>query len=283
MLIAQISDFHLRADGVLLHQTVDSAAALANCVAHVNRLDPRPDVVLATGDLADEGRDEDYRLLRRALDALAMPYYVIPGNHDDRGRLRRAFADHGYLPADGAFLHYTIENYSLRLIALDTVIEGEVGGGLCTERLAWLAARLAEQPARPTLIFMHHPPFPTGIRFMDTPFEGAAALEALIRSHPQVRQVVCGHMHRAIHLNWAGTCAATAPSTVFQMNLGFGPEDRFAPVYDPPAIALYLWRDGVGPTGYISLIDGGGGGGSSAARDGTGGAAAGTETGLRDE
>lgn len=255
MLIAQISDFHLRSDGVLLQQAIDSAVALRNCVAHLNRLDPRPDVVLATGDLADEGREEDYRVLRRALDGLAMPYYVIPGNHDDRGLLRAAFADQGYLPAEGMFLHYVIEWYALRLIALDTVIAGEVGGGLCQTRLDWLAARLVERPAQPTLIFMHHPPFPTGIRFMDAPpFEGAAALEALIRRHSQVRQIVCGHMHRAIHLNWAGTCAATAPSIVFQMNLGFKAEDRFQPVFDPPALALYLWQGGVGPTGFISLI-----------------------------
>ena len=260
MLIAQISDFHLRADGVLLQQTVDGAQALANCVKHINRLDPRPDVVLATGDLADEGRAADYAALRLALDRLAMPYYVIPGNHDDRTQLRRAFVDRGYLPAEGPFLHYVVEGWPLRLVALDTVIAGEIGGGLCPARLDWLAARLAERPTQPTLIFMHHPPFATGIRFMDAPpFEGAAAFEALIRSHTQVRQIVCGHMHRAIHLNWAGTCAATAPSIAFQLNLGFKPGDRFQPVFDPPSMALYLWQDGVGPVGYLSVIGGEGG------------------------
>lgn len=266
MLIAQITDLHLRADGVLLQQTIDSADALARCVAHVNRLEPRPDVVLATGDLADEGRDEDYRLLRRTLDRLAMPYYVIPGNHDDRARLRTAFADQGYLPAEGPFLHYVVEHYPLRLIGLDTVIEGEVSGGLCAARLAWLADRLAEAPRRPTLVFMHHPPFPTGIRFMDSPpFEGADQLEALIRRHDQVRQIVCGHMHRAIHVSWGGVCVATAASTVFQLNLGFGAEDRFRPVFDPPGIALYLWRDGVGPVGYFSAIGGEGAAAATAA------------------
>ena len=255
MLIAQISDLHLRASGELLQGRIDTIRALADCIAHVNQLSPRPDLVLATGDLADRGQAEDYALLRRMLNALAMPSYLIVGNHDDRDGLRAAVGDLGYLPAAGEFLHYTIENWPLRLIGLDTLLPGEVGGGFCAERLRWLAERLAEQPDRPTVLFMHHPPFPSGIRFLDTPpFVHAAELAELIGRHPQVRQVMCGHIHRAIHVNWAGTCAAIAPSIVYQMNLAFEPGAGFQPTDDPPAIALYRWADNTGPVGYISLI-----------------------------
>lgn len=255
MLIAQISDLHLRASGELLQGRIDTVRALADCVAHVNQLTPRPDLVLATGDLTDYGRPEDYVLLRRMLNRLAMPSYLIVGNHDERQGLRAAVGDQGYLPAQGEFLHYTVENWPLRLIGLDTLLPGEMGGGFCRERLGWLAGRLAEQPERPTVLFMHHPPFPSGIRFLDKePFRCAAELAQLVQSHPQVRQVVCGHIHRAIHVNWAGTCAAVAPSIVYQMNLAFAPGAGFEHIYDPPAIALYRWEDGFGPVGYISLI-----------------------------
>lgn len=267
MLIAQISDLHLRSGGRLLHGQIDTQAALDACVRHLLGLRPAPDLLLATGDLADDGRPEDYRALRRALDRLPMPVFVIPGNHDDREALRAAFADGGYLPAAGEFLHYTIEDWPLRLIGLDTVIDGEVGGGLCGERLAWLAQRLAEQPRRPTLIFMHHPPVPTGIGFMDTPpFEGAAALKALLDGHPQVRQLVCGHVHRTIHIPWGGDAGrplavAVAPSTVYQMALAIAPGDRFFLVDQPAAILLWLWPDppiagdaATGPAGFTSLI-----------------------------
>jgi 3',5'-cyclic-AMP phosphodiesterase len=255
MLIAQISDLHLRTDGSLMHGRIDTRAALANCVAHVNGLNPRPDLVLATGDLVDLALPEDYPALRAMLDRLTMPVYVIPGNHDDRETMRASFGDLGYLPANGPFLHYTIENYPLRLIGLDTVLPGEVSGGLCPSRLHWLADRLAEQPDRPTLIFMHHPPFASGIAFLDRPpFERAAETARLVGEHRQVRQVICGHIHRAIHLNWAGTCAAVAPSTVYQMNLAFDPDRKFSATDDPPAISLYRWRDGLGPVGYVSLI-----------------------------
>ena len=255
MLIAQISDLHLRAGGALTFERFDTADALRRAIDHINGLDPLPDVTLATGDLTDDGRPEEYVALRAALDRLAMPAYVIPGNHDDRASLRHAFADLGYLPVDGAFLHYTIETWPLRLIGLDTVIPGEIGGGLCPARLDWLAGRLGEAPDRPTLVFMHHPPFPTGIRYMDAPpFEGTAALEALIRRHAQVRQIVCGHIHRPITISWAGTVATVGPSPVFQMNLTLGPRGRFKPVAEVCAIALYLWENGIGPIGHTSIV-----------------------------
>lgn len=255
MLIAQISDLHVLADGALLNGVVDTEAALSAAIDHIAALDPRPDVVLATGDLAQDGRPADYAMLRSAFDRLAMPVYVIPGNHDDRAHLRAAFADLGYLPPRGDFVHYAVERHPVRLIGIDTVIGGEVGGQVCPERLGWLEQRLLEHADRPTVIFMHHPPFATGIAFMDRPpFRGAADLEALVRRSPQVQLVTCGHVHRAIQTRWAGTLAAVAPSIVFQMAPEFATDAPSAFVLEPAAISLLLWRGGAGPTVVTSLI-----------------------------
>lgn len=256
MLIAQISDLHLRTDGVLIHNQYDTHTAVERCVAHINRLTPKPDVVLATGDLTDDGSPADYARLRQLLDRLTMPCYVIPGNHDDRANLRMAFADLGYIPDSGDFLHYALEEYAMRLIGLDTLLPGELGGGLCPQRLAWLEARLEEQPGRPTLIFMHHPPFPSGIRFLDSPsFEGALELQSLISAHRQIRQIVCGHIHRDISAYWAGTCISIAPSCLYQMNLELRHGGTYQSVKDSPALSLYLWENDVGPVGYTSFIE----------------------------
>lgn len=253
MLIAQISDLHLRACGRPLHDVVDTEAAVAACVDHLLRLYPQPDVVVATGDLTDFARPEDYALLRDYLTRLPMPVYLIPGNHDDRAALTAAFADHPYLPQN-TFIQYTVEDWPMRLIGLDTLIPGEIGGGLCGERLRWLAERLSEQPDRPTFLFMHHPPFATGIRFMDTPFPGASDLEAVVRANPQVVQLVCGHIHRAIHHHWGGATAAVAPSVVYQMNLALTDGDGFFLVQQPPGLSLYSWAGDGAPVGYVSLI-----------------------------
>jgi 3',5'-cyclic AMP phosphodiesterase CpdA len=190
MLIAHISDLHIRSDGALIWGR-DTIQALAACVEHILALDPRPDVVLATGDLVDLGCAAEYRALRDGLARLTMPVYVIPGNHDDRAALRACFADLGYLANDGEFLHYTVEGFSLRLVALDTVIPGEVEGGLCADRLDWLDRTLAAEPDRPTLIFMHHPPFASGIWVLDDPpFAGGERMKAVIAGNRQVRQII---------------------------------------------------------------------------------------------
>jgi 3',5'-cyclic AMP phosphodiesterase CpdA len=58
MLIAQISDMHVKADGELLYRRIDTAGYLERAVAHLNALDPRPELVLATGDLVEAGKPE---------------------------------------------------------------------------------------------------------------------------------------------------------------------------------------------------------------------------------
>jgi 3',5'-cyclic AMP phosphodiesterase CpdA len=128
MIVAQLTDTHIRAPGALAYRVVDTAAHLRRAVAHLLALRPRPDVVIATGDLVDVGSAEEYRHLRELLSPLPIPVYLIPGNHDDRAALRSVFADHGYLPADGEFLNYTVDSYPLRLIGLDTQVPGAGGG-----------------------------------------------------------------------------------------------------------------------------------------------------------
>ncbi len=239
MLIAQVTDTHIMPEGRLAYGKIDSAAALDRCVAHVNILDPRPDLVLLTGDLADLGRAEEYGLLSELLAPLAMPFFLIPGNHDDRGNLRAAFPRHGYLRQDAEFLHYTLDDWPLRLIGLDSVVPGEPGGHLCERRLAWLEARLSEGPERPTLLFVHHPPFLTGIKNMDAMnLANGNALGKLLERHPQVIRLIAGHVHRPIETTWSGIGASIAPSPSHAVALDLGPEGPSAFVLEPAACHL---------------------------------------------
>lgn len=256
MLIAQITDTHISTPESRNDRHFRTHEHLAHAVAHLNRLSPRPDVTLATGDLVEQGAIEEYERLRGLLDALEMPLYLIPGNHDDREQLGRAFAHHRYLPRGGAFIQYAVEDWPVRLLALDTVIPGESGGRLCADRLAWLDARLAEAPARPTLVFMHHPPFATGLRKMDAMgLDGGDALAAVIRRHPQVERLTCGHLHRTIVRRFAGTVACTGPATAHQIALDLDPAPRLAAVMEPPGCLLHVWLgDGQGLATHVSLI-----------------------------
>jgi Icc protein len=251
MLIAQITDTHIKPEGSLAYGRVDTSAFLARAVDHILHLDPRPDVVLGTGDLVDGGTPSEYARLRHLLSPLPMPVYLIPGNHDDRDALREVFADYPQMPREG-FIQYVVDDGPLRLIAVDTLIPGQSGGCVDAERLRWLDAQLSAAPSKPTMIFMHHPPFKTAIQFMDSiGLEGADAMAEVVRRHPQVERVVCGHLHRSIQSRWAGTVATTAPATAHQVDLDIREEVGLAISMEPPGYALHLWRPDIGLVSHV--------------------------------
>jgi Icc protein len=258
MLVAQITDMHILAAGKLFHSPnraappgadpgwsrIDTAAHLARAVAALNTLKPRPDVTLITGDLVDHGNADEYANLRDLLAPLAMPYFLIPGNHDNRDGLREAFAGHGYFPAAG-FLQYVVEDHPLRIVALDTHIPGAGGGELCGERLRWLDGTLAAQPKKPTLVMMHHPPFDTGIEHMDHyGLRDPAPFAEIVARNPQIERVLCGHLHRTIDRRFAGTVAGTCPATGHQLELDINPGAPAEFNFQPPGYQLHLWRNG---------------------------------------
>ena len=254
MLIAQISDPHINREEEQLDGRIDTQGFLERAMAHVNALDPRPDVALVTGDLVDKGAPEEYANLKRLLSKLAIPFYLIPGNHDARDALREAFPDHAYLPKSG-FLQYVVDDRPLRLIALDTLVTGKGHGALCDERLDWLEVQLGESD-RTTLLFMHHPPFDVGIAALDADRlrEGGERLAALVRTHGNVERVLCGHVHRPIQVRWAGTMASIAPSTAHQASLDLRDGAKLSMTMDPPGIALHLWRPATGLVTHLSYV-----------------------------
>lgn len=251
MLIAQISDLHVNAPGAIGPAGTDAIAAAQNLCDFVKSMDPAPDVILATGDLAAmTGTADEYAALRKALDTLEQPLFLIPGNHDNRDELRHAFPDHDYLPASG-FIQYAIEDWPVRLVGLDTIIPGEPGGIMDRERLDWLDSCLAQQPEKPTVIFMHHPPFRSGIKVMDAMrCRNGEALRELVSRHAQVIRIVCGHVHRPIARLWGGTMIMTAPSSLVQLSLNLGEAEKTSYIHEPPALLLHAW-DGQDLTSHV--------------------------------
>ncbi|WP_028312869.1 phosphodiesterase [Derxia gummosa] len=244
--LAQLSDLHVSAtplQGIVPTEPMARAA-----VAAVLRAEARPDACVLTGDLVDAGTADSYALLADLLRPLEarMPVYLMPGNHDARGPLREVFTHHRYLPAEGR-LNYRVEIGPLALIALDTLVEGSGHGCVDAATLGWLDAALAAESSRPTIVALHHPPFATGIAFMDRlgVREGAAELEAVIARHPQVKRVIAGHVHRAITLGWAGTIGMTAPSTAQQIALEPAADAPEAFVMEPPGWLLHRRGGGV--------------------------------------
>jgi len=259
MLIAQITDTHIKMPGELAYRRVDTGAMLGRCVAALRRLDPQPDLIVITGDLVDLGRPDEYAWLKTLLAPLRQQLIVVPGNHDEREAMRAAFAGEGYLP-DRGFLHFAIDDrYPLRIVGLDTLVPGQNGGELCAQRLDWLEETLAREHARPTLLLMHHPPFDTGIGHMDAiGLAGRHAFEGIVARHPQIELILCGHLHRNIQTTVGGRRVLTCPSPAHQVALDLRDEAPSRFYMEPPGYMLHRWDDGriVSHTAVIGDYDG---------------------------
>lgn len=257
MIIAQISDPHVSVEGGELWGGYEPDFAFSAVLEAVAAVVPRPDLVLFTGDLTETGAPEEYANFLRLVAGIGLPMAAIPGNHDRRQPFVDALAPSRVAIGTLPWLHVVLEVHPLRVIALDSVAEGESRGLLCSDRLDWLQATLSEAPDRPALVFLHHPPFPTGIGFVDREScRGAEALEAILRGHPQVAGVMAGHLHRPIHALWAGTVAAVAPGVAWEVPLDLAP--GAGPRLDPqnPGFMLHIWELGRPCVGHSQILHG---------------------------
>ena len=231
MVIAQISDTHILAR--LSEDPIGASRAddLRRCIADINR--QAVDAVIHTGDSVQNGTADEYAHLREILADLNAPLFITPGNRDRQATLRAVFEDFSYLPKEGDLLHYVVDHYPVRLIALDSVAAGERKGVFCVRRRDWLEETLAREPERRTILFIHHPPFDIADHYRDgyrRP-QDAEDLTELVSRHPQVEQLLCGHVHCWHREQWGGAVATTMPSVAVDLRKGVDEAFGTAPLY----------------------------------------------------
>lgn len=242
MLIAQISDTHISLPGVGPDALFETAAHLEAAVAHLRKLSSPIDALIVSGDLVEAGSETEYARLRVLLKPLNVPVYLVPGNHDDSDRLRESFRDWGYFPAEGK-LYYVIDDFAVRFVILDSSVPGHAHGTLGAKQLLWLDEQLADQPDRPTVIVLHHPPFRSGMRRMDMwSLSDASELETLVSKFTNVHRVVCGHLHRHMIRRFGGSVVQVCPSTAQQLSLDLADAGGTLTVrMEPPTALLHHW------------------------------------------
>lgn len=242
MLIAQISDTHIAPQGQKTYGIAPMAENLARCVEDINQQEMTVDMVLLSGDITNDFSHDEAQRAADILKQLDCPFYVVPGNHDDRDVLWDVFGGGAIVSCADGFLNYVIDDGPVRIIALDSLCLGQSGGEICDQRAAWLRSCLEQGGKKPTVIFMHHPPMQCGVPESDLDgFKGADVLGDIIAAYPNIERILCGHIHLLTHARWRGTVVTTAPSVGMQLDLDLTQtkESRF--LLSDPAYLLHHW------------------------------------------
>jgi 3',5'-cyclic AMP phosphodiesterase CpdA len=251
VIIAQISDLHIKPPGELAYGRVDTAAALTRCIEMLNRFAPRPDMVVISGDLVDIPDIQSYNHLDALLTSLMLPFVVLPGNHDERRLFRSTFSLQQYANPNGA-LNHMCGARGLDLLLIDSSVPGSPYGELDAATLRWLDITLGASTTRPALLFLHHPPFITGIDHMDVQnLRNSRDLDGMLRRHPRARLVAAGHVHRATMTTFAGVAATICPAPNHAVALDL--DARLPPSFkvEPPAFHVHVWFPG---DGYGNIV-----------------------------
>ena len=246
MLIAQITDLHIGFDRNNPHEL--NVRRLNVVIDQLNEMNPKPDLLIVSGDLVENGDDKRaYRHMESLVKRWQGALLWAVGNHDSREGLLEVLPE---VPTDEhGFIQYEAEQGGLRFVVVDTLDPGRHGGMVCELRTKWLRARLREKKEVPTIVVMHHPPVDTGITWMSAlPCEEwVQRVEKVIRPAKQVVAVLAGHVHRPIATGFAGKRLVVAASTAPQIALDFEdvdplhPDGRALIIADAPAYAIHYW------------------------------------------
>jgi len=239
---------------------IDTAAYLADAVAALSALARPPDCVVVTGDLVNAGTPAEYARFREVMEALPVPYFVVPGNHDDRDVLRAVLAPATYGGSRHARVRYAIDDFDVRIVGVDA--NGPrpwPGAAFDAATLAWLEDAIASAPGRPTMLCVHHPPFRTGLHYLDAfGFRGARRLQRLLERHAHVGRIVSGHIHCVRARRVGAALACSAPSTAPQrLPLLLMDGTLVGLRAEAPGFAVHEWSDADGFTTTIYRRDAG--------------------------
>ena len=231
--IVQISDCHVSAD---TGQTYRGINPHQNLISMMQKIaDLKPDLLLATGDLSEDGSAESYHLLKQYLHLFGVPVLALPGNHDNPVLLASAFPGS---PVDSI----SVSNHgSWQIIRLNSCIPNKPEGRLAQGALIELETLFSTGEKRPRLIAVHHHPISVGNPWIDKyPLNNPGKLLQLIDQSPEVKITLWGHIHHTFESERIGTAMLGSPSSAINSLTGVqkftadpsGPACRWVDLHD---------------------------------------------------
>jgi len=221
------TDTHIMAGGTL--GNLETSASLQRVIEVINALEPRPAFAVIGGDLVspdmlDRNRTlmpaeyvPSYHLFLELIRPLQCPTSMLLGNHDHRQAFHQVRQTP--VPTLDTTHHYGFGYQGYHFVVLDTHQPGQAGGYLAAAQLAWLQVDLDAHRGQPTLVFLHHHPWPLGLAWIDAMnLSNGAELVGVLRQYPDVRWMICGHVHLDQEIQRDGLTMLTTPATCFQVS-----------------------------------------------------------------
>ncbi|MDP1665917.1 MAG: 3',5'-cyclic-AMP phosphodiesterase [Methylobacter sp.] len=235
--ILQLSDLHILAEPEDKMLGINTEHYFHACLEQAFTENRHFDLILLTGDLAQDPCLASYQRILNSLEVYGTPCICLPGNHDDYKFMQQIFN------TDRINCRKQVKLGNWQLISLNSQIPGKPGGRLSNEELAFLENCLTENPDRHALVAVHHHFLETKSPWMDTMIiENSRELLAIIDKYPQVKVITTGHIHQVMDIKTAALRVLGVPSTCFQ----FAPETLEFSVSDaaPGYRLIELYADG---------------------------------------
>lgn len=197
--ILQITDIHLAPPPRLVSGRLNTFEIFKKTIDRIledMRKIGKVDAIIATGDITDTGDFESFCAFRNQIERLGIPYFMVPGNHDLQAPMLSCFNDVITLEAGSQKVNWVQDVNEIRLIGLDTSLPNESGGMLDEKTLGFLSESILGAKDKPILIALHHPPFQSGIQFMDKiGLKNSQDLDDILNDVPNEIRLISGHLH----------------------------------------------------------------------------------------
>ena len=208
--VVQISDLHVLSEPGAQLGNVDTTVSLVRVLKDIVKLSPRVDLIVASGDLVDDGSVEAYQRLQGLFKEIQCPVYVLAGNHDNTEAMRSV------LLSDNIRFHRNCDIGEWRLLFVNTRVQDAGHGFIDTAEMSWLKQSLDDLNGQSVLLAMHHTPLKV-CASSSCQLHNADDLLQLLSHYPQVKGLVAGHTHNDIESDYAHFRIMTTPSTMLQV------------------------------------------------------------------
>ncbi|MFT5220209.1 MAG: Icc protein [Planctomycetota bacterium] len=204
--VAQITDTHLTAEPGSKLYGVDTALSLQNIIEQIQQLDKKPELIIASGDVAEDGAIETYQRFCGLLAEVKIPIYLLPGNHDDLSNMQTVFNSAEFLCVDATSIH------DWGFIFVNSKVADQSHGHVDATALNELEKNIIKMKDQPILVAIHHTPSRVCPSF-GCQLENATEFTELLNRHSNVKGVIAGHTHLAFEENTRQHTQYTTPST----------------------------------------------------------------------